>query len=462
MEVSAMGEAVGAWVRVSSGKQDEQNQEPDIERYCSAHDYSIVRRYTLHDKSASKGEQQEKLDQMLADMRDGTIKILVCWHSDRLERREPAYVYKLLAQVKDAGGHIESVQEPTFGGQDFAGQVTTAVGAVIAHEKSKHLADQVKLAHNRIRANGAVGPGGTPWGYKTVGPKYGKTLVPTDLCREYVPQIFDRAIAGETCRSIAVWLDAEGVPPKRGDNWHEGTVRKLIHNRVYAGRWQNESKTQTLTKCEAVITAATFDKAQTALRTREHTGPRNLDNQPLLAKLRCARCDDSPMFRIRLRNSQGKLYWYYRCTGRGARRKGCGNMVPYELTNNIVSMVVELMTDQPYQVRTWVEGHSWDSEISEVKQDMREALEAEDFARLPELQHRLEDLRNREVTKGHWESEDSDATVGEHFASLDRDGQREYLATRDIRAEKAPKSDVPGVRLVLDGKDLGIIRYEKA
>ena len=45
-------------------------------------------------------------------------------------------------------------------------------------------------------------------------------------------------------------------------------------------------------------------------------------------------------------------------------------------------------------------------------------------------------------------------TVGDHFYSLDTDGQREYLKTRDIRVEKLPLQEGgAGVRLVIDGTD---------
>src|SRR5258707_13193233 len=116
-----MTTTAGVWVRVSTGDQDETNQVPDIERHCAAHDYSIERRHELNDKSASKVEQQTKLDEMLHDMRDGAIKVLVCWHSDRLERRGPEYVFRVLAQVPDAGGNIDSGRGTLFPWKGAAG-----------------------------------------------------------------------------------------------------------------------------------------------------------------------------------------------------------------------------------------------------------------------------------------------------------------------------------------------------
>ena len=126
--MSSKNEPAGVWIRVSSGGQEEENQVPDVEERCAARGYPIAKRYELSDKSASKGEQQAKLDEMLDDMRHGVIKVLVCWHADRLERRGPEYVFRLLALARDAGGRIESIKEPLFGAQDMSGEAMTALG----------------------------------------------------------------------------------------------------------------------------------------------------------------------------------------------------------------------------------------------------------------------------------------------------------------------------------------------
>ena len=69
---------------------------------------------------------------------------------------------------------------------------------------------------------------------------------------------------------------------------------------------------------------------------------------------------------------------------------------------------------------------------------------------LPELQAKLSELRSRETIPGHYEKRDTGITVGEYFNNLDFEGMREYLRTRDIRAEKVPD----GIRLVVDGAEV--------
>src|SRR5260370_22854769 len=98
------GEAAGLWLRVASGGQDEANQLPDVLIHCAGHRYRPVSWYVLHDKSAAKGEQQAKLDEMLTDVRDRAASVCVCWHGDRLERRGGKGLPEITAELYDAGG----------------------------------------------------------------------------------------------------------------------------------------------------------------------------------------------------------------------------------------------------------------------------------------------------------------------------------------------------------------------
>lgn len=285
--------------------------------------------YELNDKSASKGEQQAKQDEVVDDLRDGTIKVLVCWHSDRVERRGPEYLFKFLRQIKDAGGRIESTKEPLFGTEDLSGEAVTAIGAVIAHQYSVHLSGQVRSAQERIRANEALVAGGTPWGYVITGEKYNKTIVPTDLCREVIPQVFQKCIDGDSCRTIASWLDSMNIPTMRGGKWSEGSVHRIITNMTYAGRRQDEGtlkpngkpsrkNRKTIMTCEAVITMDVWERANEALHNRPKRGPgasAALSDRPLLAGLKCAHCG-GPMWRI-MTGRAGQRRAYYRCYGLG-------------------------------------------------------------------------------------------------------------------------------------------------
>jgi hypothetical protein len=316
------------------------------------------------------------------------------------------------------------------------------------------LSEDTNRAIQSIKASGHVYNGNPPWGYRIVGEKYSHTIEPMPIAREYVPQIFQRYLDGQSLRQIAAWLDSEGVPTRKGGKWNEGTVRWILTTRAYAGQWVSRDTGQTICGCEALITPSTFDRTQDALKNHPRSGPRGM-NPPMLAKLRCIRCG-SPMYRIKAGKKQIE---HYRCTGSGAQRKGCGNMVPLWQTDIIITVRIFTTSTEPYKTRHWIEGTYYDDEISNVKQDIHEAVEAERFEDMPALQAKLVDLREKQTTatKGHYEWTDMGITVGQHFGhELDAAGKREYLKTRDIRVLKVGKD---AMQVMIDGIDHGVFIY---
>jgi DNA invertase Pin-like site-specific DNA recombinase len=415
----------------------------------------------LNDKSASKGEQQAELDEMLDDMRHGMFKVLVCWHSDRVERRGPEALFKLLRQIKDAGGRIESTKEPLFGTDDLSGEAMTAIGAVMAHQYAVHLGEQVRAGHDKTRANNGV-INRVPWGYTIEGAKHYKNAIPTDECREYWPKVLDRCIAGDSCRTIAKWLDSENVSTRMGGKWNEGEVLRLIHNPIYCGRRLGWAGDKLLLKDEAVVPVDKWVLANEALANRPKRGPVAKTSRPLLANLKCLRCG-APMYRKVIGGRLSRRYCY-RCEGRGPQRKGCGNLVPYAQTEIIVTVRIFEISTKPYRTKVWAEGKNWDAEIADIRQQMRELdpESDEDEARRVELKARLKEYRRKneeEATTGGWQYVDTGMTVGQHFRQLDWLDKREFLKNYDIRAERVTleytPEDMAGIRVVIDGEDQG-------
>jgi len=451
---------VGAWIRVSGDKQDEENQVTEIIKYCIQRKYWIVRWYIVHAKSAFKGEHQKDLDKAVGNMRDGHTEVLIIAHSNRLERREGKTGTELLntlAEFVDAGGKVESVEEPTLGEVDLGSRALTYMTGLMNTEKSKTIRRETKRAYDRIDANLGVRnkvPG--VW-YTIEGPEYDKHAVPTDLCREYWPQVLKRCIAGDSAFTIAAWLDSEGVKTEKGGKWNQGTVLHLIHNPIFCGRrlgWDDAP----LLKDEAVVPVDIWVLANETLRNRPKRGPSAKTNKPMLAKLKCLRCG-SPMYRKKIGGRLSRRY-SYRCEGQGPQRKGCGNLVSYEYLETAVAINVLAWNDKPQQVKTWIEGTSWDADIADTLQviqglnpiklglDEYNRRHAELMAQLVDYQTKNEN----EAMPGGWSIVDvlnadgSVRTKGQHFFSLDAEGRREYLTEFDIRAEKT----TAGIRIKID------------
>ncbi len=465
-------ERAGRWFRVSTLTQDEANQEPDVDAWIESHGYELAKcgpgddgTYRLK-VSASKGRQQKMLDLVVEDMRENRLDVLVVWKSSRIERRGAWNAFDLARKVRDAGGRIEYVQDAYLNDTNSMSDVMLALAATKDKAYSEDLSKAIKASQVTIRSNNGVLTC-LPWGYLAAGPKYSKAAVPTDECRAYWPQVLARCIAGDSCRTIAAWLDAEGVKPIRGGQWDEDVIRRYIRNPVYCGRRLGWKDAPLLT-AEAVVSVDTWAKAGDALTHRPKRGPRTSRAnpvKPLLASLRCARCG-SPMYRIHAGSRDGGKYFYYRCAGSGPQRKGCGNAVPLAPAETFVAGLM-FISNEPYRVRQWVEGTTWDAEIADILLQIRE-LDPEseqDEIRRDELKVQLREFRRKneeESTSGHWEFRETKATVGQFFDRLDADGRREYLKTRDIRVEKAIPDDpgaANGIRVVIDGVDHGVIAY---
>ena len=379
------GDRAGLLVRVSSGGQDEANQVPDVERHAADRGYRVIKRYTLHDKSAYKGEQQETLDQIIADIRRGYIKVLVVWHSDRIDRRGVLEALTFLRQVKDAGGRVESVQEGLLDERNLI----TIINAHMNHQKSAHLSQQVQLAHNRIRENQAF-RGRDPFGYEISGTKYSKRLVIIESLRPIVVEIFQRVIDGESLADVCTWLDSLQVKRSKTTTkkyqagevtpWWPAMLMRLIRHPAYSGRyyvkWRDESTGKMATyahQCEPIVSRKVQRQAIDALATREKRGPRGNPETRAMLKgvITCPFCDDSPMYRMTGRLAGARME-YYRCYGRGAQRKGCGNMVPMADVDQAVNKIIAEAFAVPITERVLIKGNDWSDEIDAVKDAIRD------------------------------------------------------------------------------------------
>lgn len=431
-----MATSAGVWIRVSSGGQDEANQVPDVDRHCSQRGYRINKRYEVHDKSAFHGEQQAKLDEMLKDIRAGVIKVVVCWHSDRLERRGVEKTFELIRLVKEAGGSIESVKEPMFGLADISAEALTAITAVMSHAKSSHLSEQVGLAHDRIRENNAL-LGRAPFGYEIFGPKYEKNITPTDIGRKYVPEMFDRIINGESLATVARWLNAEGVPtackvnkvgePTKG--WTASTVRQIIRNPVYMGyRTDKGYKSDDRIvrgKCEALVDAATFRRAGERLDEFPKRGPENNANKALLTShLFCANCA-SPMYKV---TTAGK--WpYYRCTGKHAADNKSCLMARIAVIDGMMDRGMAQMSTINVTAEVLVPGHNYDDELEDLKFQIR-SLDVDDpeyDAKHAALIAERARVKALDSIPDKWERRPTGETYASKWAAADFAGRRDML-----------------------------------
>ena len=281
------------WLRVSTAKQDEASQLPEVRAYCDAQGYEIVGTVEVHGESAFHGEQDPYWAQAIAADAD----VIVCWKVDRLDRRNLMVAVPMVNRAIDAGKRVEFATQQFIDLSAMQGRIAFAK---MAHEESRIKSDRIKAKHARLRAAESV-TGKAPYGYQIVAAEGRKIFAPTDAGRAFVPGIFERIASGASLLDVARWLTAEGAETRTGLSvWNEGTIRQIILNGVYAGRVTHNG--QTFMRCQALVPADVQRRAQETLRARgtrpgRATTGRVAKDPALLKGLRCGYCG-SPMYRL--------------------------------------------------------------------------------------------------------------------------------------------------------------------
>jgi DNA invertase Pin-like site-specific DNA recombinase len=306
--------------------------------------------------------------------------------------------------------------------------------------------------------------GRPPFGYTPSGTKYDKTLIPTEVGREYVPQIFQRVADGQPLTKIARWLDSEGVKPnsKFGQKWSPRSIAQIIRNTVYVGQRRaydvGRSKGVVLLEVEPIVDASLRLKANKRLDSAPlgRRSPSGKEQALLTGALRCGNCD-APMYRIRPTNTRkdGRkvVSEYYRCHGHLPQPKGCGVMVSVSLLDSIVD---EEQRANHRWVFDWTfepgEQFEIEAEIDQIRLKLRDLPtkglpddeEDGERARLRTDRHNLES-RLRDATPDRWEKTmvttegGTPLTEADRWNAADSTGKREII--RDMRVTFAWSED---------------------
>jgi DNA invertase Pin-like site-specific DNA recombinase len=139
------------WTRVSTDRQDDSNQLPDIERLCAHRGWEITKRYSLSDVSAFNGAHRETLAAMLADAHRGEFDVLVVWAADRITREGIEELLRLVRELRERNVALVSVQEPWLSGSDATTELLAAIAAWMANQESARRSERIRAGLARRR-----------------------------------------------------------------------------------------------------------------------------------------------------------------------------------------------------------------------------------------------------------------------------------------------------------------------
>ena len=222
-----------AYLRVSTDKQAEDGygldvQEDDVRRWAKDNGHKIVALLADEGVSGSNGlDTREALPEALMALNAGTADGLLIPKLDRLSR-DMLLQEQLLREVWTMGREVYSAlgseqnlrDDPDDPGRKMLRQI---LGAVNEYERSIIV---LRLRKGRA-AKAAKG------GYAYGSPAFGQRaedgeLVTDDREAAVSARMTELRAAGQSYRSIAAQLNAEGLKPKRGGQWHSQTVSRVL------------------------------------------------------------------------------------------------------------------------------------------------------------------------------------------------------------------------------------------
>jgi len=276
--------------------------------------------------------------------------------------------------------------------------------------------------------------GRPPFGYVIAGEAKAKILVPDPVQADAICTVVALYLTGKSLRWLCAYLDAEGIPTRRGGSWVPKTLSEVLRNPVLAGRQVN-GKGRTLLKVPPILDQDTWRKLQAEMdRKASKKGVAQAGTAMLGGVAVCAKCG-GPMYRLNAYNTRKdgtKIdLFYMRCWGTSTEPSRCKNMYPLEeLEARVERFMTTTLARWPRYEMVTVPGHGHEEEIYEVERDLRELdFDDPDFtAKQVALLAERARLRALPSVPAFSERRATGDTIGEHWATLKADAEkREFL-----------------------------------
>ncbi len=166
-------------------------------------------------------------DALVRAYADGKFDALVCYDLDRLTR-QPRQLEDWIDAAEGRGLALVTANGEA--------DLTTDAGRLFARIKAAVSRAEVerKAARQRLAARQRANMGRPPLGTKLTGYTAKGDLIPGEA--DIVRRIFKLFHNGESLKSVARILTAEGIGARNGKPWNPSTIRGILANPRYAGR----------------------------------------------------------------------------------------------------------------------------------------------------------------------------------------------------------------------------------
>ncbi len=326
-----------AYCRVSTDKEDQLNsmetQKQFFLEYAEKNNHTLVDVYADEGISGTKKKNRKKFLQLMKDAETGLFEMVVVKDISRLARNTLDFL-ESIRKLKSLD--IETLfltsNQTILGNSEFV----LTMFAALAQEESNNTSKRVKFGKAKNAIMGKVP--NLVYGYDKINGDY-FNLYKNDFEVSIVQRIFNMYInEGFGANKIAIILNKDGIRTKRGVQWSQNAIIRILTNELYIGKVINKkqevkdfltgvrkenSKDEWIVvdKPElAIISEEDFTKAQNILSGRYKAFKMNKERHsnayPFSTLIKCEHCGYS--FR-RSVHTYVNTYVRWCCSGRNAK-----------------------------------------------------------------------------------------------------------------------------------------------
>lgn len=354
---------IAAYCRVSTDKEDQLNsletQKEFFLEYTKRTGDNLIKLYADEGISGTKIKNRKEFQRMLADAEKGLFDMVVVKDISRFARNT-VDLLQSVRKLKSLGIETQflTANMTSMGNSEF---VLTIFGA-LAQEESANTSKRIKFGKKMNAEKGRVP--NIVYGYdKTIGDYFNLSINEEEakVIRQMYKWYTEEGFGGA---KIANMLNERGVKTKRGNNWSQNSVCRILTNEIYTGKiingkeevadfltGQRKEKDEsewlvTLRPELRIIEDEIFDRAQEILKGRHDsfkmTHERQSNKHLFSTLIKCKDCGWS--FRRTVRQYKN-TYIRWVCSGHNGRgADSCPNAITVD-EEELIQVLQEYFQD---------------------------------------------------------------------------------------------------------------------
>jgi site-specific DNA recombinase len=322
-----------------------QDQNIECENYSIKKGLNIA--YKIEEsKSSFKPHIREEFNRMVDLIKNGSADAILTWKPDRL-CRNPEEGGILLQMLQD--GILKEIRTAT--GEVYtqdSDHLILQIHFGMANQYSRLLSQNVKrgLLHKVERGEY---PGISFFGYKMVGEKGKKNLIPDPIEAPLVVEVYKRASTGQySLKHLSNFLYSKGAVSKSSKPYCKQEIYRILTNPAYYGYFRHKGELYK-GNYTPLITKTVFDAVQEALRDRSKPQVNIWTSRSYNGLVRCPRCGCSITTSFKKKyykkTNRTAVYTYLHCT----KRKGKCNELPVTIEDferKVLDKVINIKIDE--------------------------------------------------------------------------------------------------------------------